>query len=299
MIFGDGFDKYLDVAYFAFIVPNRLGEAVGDEGDLVMLRGRDFLLAYHAVGKQEVGGYVFHRETPYIALGPKERRSVLIKDHGRYDARFLRILETLTDDDPVFHGSFTQVVMPTWYKGRACLVGDAAYCPTPAAGAGASLAMTGAYILVKKLAATNDYRHAFEAYDAHVRPFADKAQKSARGQAKVVVGDVPVPYRLTNAFLRLLPAPLLAFVLTSLHSHQLKMPLDYSRALVDVIVLATTGPTSNVVGSPLWDDWAKTCGTTRLPRYCSASSLSSSPPQSPCHGWASARGGMSAYSKRG
>lgn len=68
--------------------------------------------------------------------------------------------------------------MPTWHKGRACLVGDAAYCPTPAAGTGASLAMAGAYILAKKLAATNDYRQAFGAYDAHVRPYADKAQKA-------------------------------------------------------------------------------------------------------------------------
>ena len=204
LIFGDGFDRYLDVAYFAFIVPNRVGDAVGGEHNLVMVRGRDFLLAYHAIGEQEVGGYVFHRETPYVAVGPKERRAIIIKDHGGYDATFLRIVETLTDDDQVFHGSFTQVVMPTWHKGRACLVGDAAYCPTPAAGTEASLAMAGAYILAKNLAATNDYRQAFEAYDAYVRPYADKAQKSARGQAKVVIGDVPVPYRLTNAVLRLL-----------------------------------------------------------------------------------------------
>ena len=55
-----------------------------------------------------MGGYVFRRETPYVALDPKERRAVIIKDHVGYDATLLRIVETLADDDPVFHGSFTR-----------------------------------------------------------------------------------------------------------------------------------------------------------------------------------------------
>jgi 2-polyprenyl-6-methoxyphenol hydroxylase-like FAD-dependent oxidoreductase len=225
LVFGEGFEKYLDVAYFAFIIPNRTGEPIAGEHDLVMARGRDFLLAYHAIGKTEVGGYVFHKEIPYVNLNPKERHMAITKDYGKYDQKFLRILQTLTDSDPVFHGSFTQIVMPEWHKGRVCLVGDAAYCPTPASGTGASLAMAGAYVLAKKLSETDDYKKAFAEYDTHVRPYAVKAQKSALGPANLITGKVPLPYGLTNAFLRLLPVSLLTFLLTKVHSHKLEMPL--------------------------------------------------------------------------
>lgn len=226
MVFGEGFEKYLDVAYFAFIIKNRTGKQVAGKNDLKMVRGKDFLLAYHAIGNDEIGGYVFHKEMLYAALDAKERYSLLIKEYGKYDPVFLSILETLTHDDPVFHGSFTQIVMPTWHKDRVCLIGDAAHCPTPASGTGASLAMAGAYILAKKLAEANDHKEAFAAYESHLRPYAEKAQKNALGPAKVISGKVPLPYRATNAFLRMLPAPFLTFILTKVHSHKLEMPLD-------------------------------------------------------------------------
>lgn len=224
--FGDGFEKYLDVAYFAFIVKNRTGKQVAGKNDLKMVRGKDFLLAYHVIGNDEIGGYVFHKEIPYQMLNAKERHSLLLKEFGKYDPTFLSILETLTDDDPVFHGSFTQIMMPTWHKGRVCLVGDAAHCPTPASGTGASLAMAGAYVLANKIAEHDSHEKAFAAYESHVRPYAEKAQKKALGPANLINGKSPLPYGLTNAFLRMLPTSVLTFLLTKVHSHKLEMPLD-------------------------------------------------------------------------
>lgn len=226
MVFGEGFEKYLDVAYFAFIIKNRTGKQVAGKNDLKMMRGRDFLLAYHAIGDDEIGGYIFRREKPYLMVDAKERRSLLIKEYGKYDPTFLAILETLTDGNSVFHGSFTQIMMPTWHKERVCLIGDAAHCPTPASGTGASLAMAGAYVLAKKLSEESDHKKAFAAYEAHVRPYAEKAQKKAIGPANVISGKAPLPYGLTNAFLRMLPTSFLTFILTKVHSHKLEMPLD-------------------------------------------------------------------------
>ncbi len=40
--------------------------------------------------------------------------------------------------------SITQLRMTTWSKGRITLVGDAGYCPGPAVGGSASLAVVGA-----------------------------------------------------------------------------------------------------------------------------------------------------------
>lgn len=226
LVFGEGYEKYLDVAYFAFIVQNSTGESIANKNDLVMTRGRDFLLAYHAIGSNEVGGYVFHKETPYLPLTPKTRQDVLTKNYGVYDQKFQRILKSLTDRDPVFHGSFTQIVMPRWHKGRACLIGDAAHCPTPASGVGASLAMAGGYILAKKLSETSDHQKAFMEYDSYVRPYAQKAQKIALGPVKVISGKNFLSYKFTNTLLRLLPTSILIFILTKVHTHKLEMPLD-------------------------------------------------------------------------
>jgi 2-polyprenyl-6-methoxyphenol hydroxylase-like FAD-dependent oxidoreductase len=226
LVFGEGYEKYLDVAYFAFIVQNRTGESIANKNDLVMTRGRDFLLAYHTIGKTEVGGYVFHKETPYLPLSPKERQEALTTSYGRYDQKFQHILKTLTDKDSVFHGSFTQIVMPTWHKGRVCLIGDAAHCPTPASGVGASLAMAGAYILAKKLAENDDYRKAFTEYDAYVRHYAQKAQKIALAPVKVIIGKSFLSYGFINRLLQILPSSVLTFILTKIHTHKLEMPLD-------------------------------------------------------------------------
>ncbi len=225
LIFGEGFENHLNVAYFAFIVPNRTKEPVAGKHDLIAVRGKNFLLAYHTIGESEVGGYVFHQETMPGTDGSEKHRSTMIRKYGKYDSKFLGILETLTDNDPVFHGSFTQIVMPEWHKGRVCLLGDAAHCPTPASGTGASLAMAGAYILAKKLALEGDYKKAFEEYEEYVRPYAAKAQKSALGPTKLIAGKGLLPYRFTNSFLRLLPTSLLTFILTKVHSHKLEMPL--------------------------------------------------------------------------
>ena len=93
-------------------------------------------------------------------------------------------------------------------------------------GGGASLAMAGAYVLAKKLAAEDEYEKAFAGYEAHVRPYAAKAQKTALGPVKLIAGKSRLSYRFTNWILRLLPASLLRFIFTRLHTHKLEMPLD-------------------------------------------------------------------------
>jgi salicylate hydroxylase len=60
-----------------------------------------------------------------------------------------------------------------YYRGRMCLLGDAAHATTPHMGAGAGMAMEDAYILSNLIAAahgTSDLEDAFRAYDAVRRP---------------------------------------------------------------------------------------------------------------------------------
>jgi 2-polyprenyl-6-methoxyphenol hydroxylase-like FAD-dependent oxidoreductase len=67
--------------------------------------------------------------------------------------------------------------MPSWSSGRIVLIGDAAYCASPASGAGALLALTGAYRLAGELAGGGISTVALERYEAAQRPLVARKQK--------------------------------------------------------------------------------------------------------------------------
>lgn len=91
-----------------------------------------------------------------------------------------RILGYLDDAPDLYFDLLAQVRMDSWSRGRVVLLGDAAACPTPMAGMGTSIAVTGAYTLAGELrAAGGDYASAFKRYEAAMRPFVAEAQKLA------------------------------------------------------------------------------------------------------------------------
>jgi 2-polyprenyl-6-methoxyphenol hydroxylase-like FAD-dependent oxidoreductase len=77
----------------------------------------------------------------------------------------------------------SQMVLPSWSRGRTALVGDAAAAVSLLAGEGTGLGMTEAYVLAGELCATDDHAAAFAAYEARLRPFIDAKQKAARAFA--------------------------------------------------------------------------------------------------------------------
>jgi len=83
----------------------------------------------------------------------------------------------LTDSDFYFD-ALSQVHVPSWSTGRVALVGDAAWCASPASGAGAELALVGAYRLAGELAgASGDHRVAFARYQQGHRELVNKKQR--------------------------------------------------------------------------------------------------------------------------
>jgi len=55
-----------------------------------------------------------------------------------------------------YFDSISQIGMERWTSGRVALVGDAAWCASPASGQGVSLALVGSFILARQLAASSD-----------------------------------------------------------------------------------------------------------------------------------------------
>ncbi|SKA41641.1 FAD binding domain-containing protein [Chitinophaga eiseniae] len=70
--------------------------------------------------------------------------------------------------------------MPSWTKGRVALAGDAAYCASPAAGIGGSLAVQGAAALAEALEKHGEnFEAVFAEYNKNLRPFIEAVQAEA------------------------------------------------------------------------------------------------------------------------
>ncbi|MCL1526573.1 FAD-dependent monooxygenase [Xanthomonas nasturtii] len=110
-----------------------------------------------------------------------EQQRRIIREH--FETEGWRAPEMIAEAlrSPNFYfDKFSQIRMSSWSKGRVALVGDAAYCATPAAGMGGSLAIVGAAALADAFM-EHEGRHedAFRDYDARLRPFIDEVQKQA------------------------------------------------------------------------------------------------------------------------
>ncbi|CAO1637892.1 unnamed protein product [Sympodiomycopsis kandeliae] len=92
-----------------------------------------------------------------------------------------RLLKQLEFSDDFYMHGLQQVKMKSWSKDRVVLLGDAAYAPTPLTGAGATLAIIGAYCLAGELSkldmkANEHPARALQAYEALFKPHVDKVQ---------------------------------------------------------------------------------------------------------------------------
>ncbi|TCM20709.1 2-polyprenyl-6-methoxyphenol hydroxylase-like FAD-dependent oxidoreductase [Novosphingobium sp. PhB165] len=96
---------------------------------------------------------------------------------GWKTGHFLEAMESAPD---FYLGLIAQVRMDRWSKGRIAVVGDAAYCPSPYSGQGATLAIVGGFVLASEIARSpEDHAAAFARYEARMRPFVELNQAIA------------------------------------------------------------------------------------------------------------------------
>ena len=87
-----------------------------------------------------------------------------------------RVLAAMEETKDFYFDVLRQVRMTRWSKGRVVLTGDAAWCATPLAGIGATLAVTGGYVLASELMRSSDVGRSFSAYEEAMRPMVEKGQ---------------------------------------------------------------------------------------------------------------------------
>lgn len=87
------------------------------------------------------------------------------------------IMTAMMGSSDFYANEMVQVKVPSLYKGRVVLVGDAGYAPGPT-GTGTTLAMTGAYVLAGEIANhKGDLAAGLKGYEERMRPIIDDMQK--------------------------------------------------------------------------------------------------------------------------
>jgi 2-polyprenyl-6-methoxyphenol hydroxylase-like FAD-dependent oxidoreductase len=109
------------------------------------------------------------------------------------------LLEQMWHADDFYFDAIGQVHMPRWTSGRVALVGDSAYCASPLAGLGTSLAVVGAYVLAGELAAGTP-----EAYDERMRPYVKQCQELPPGGVRGLLPKRAWAIRMRNHSMRLM-----------------------------------------------------------------------------------------------
>ncbi|MDM9646755.1 FAD-dependent monooxygenase [Rhizobium sp. S163] len=118
-----------------------------------------------------------------------------------------RVLNGLDASDDLYFDVLRQVKMDRWSKGRVVLTGDAAWCATPIAGIGTTLAIVGAYVLAGELSNTDDIGAALKRYEEIMRPFVEKGQGVPKFAPKMLQPQTRVGVALQHAILRIVSTP--------------------------------------------------------------------------------------------
>ena len=127
-----------------------------------------------------------------------------------------RILDGFEAGDDLYVDWLRQVRCPTWHRGRVCLLGDAAWSVTPIAGGGASLAITGGYVLAAMLSQAGTHQEAFARYEEWMRPFVDDAQKLPPGVPRIAAPESRAGVQVLRWGTRVAAAPLMRTLATRL-----------------------------------------------------------------------------------
>lgn len=124
--------------------------------------------------------FVSEKEISYEYKNVRQQQAIIAGHFASAGRRIAALLEEVKQPENFYFDKFCQIKMPFWSKGRVVLVGDAAYCASPAAGMGGSLAVMGAAALADALQKHKGAPEpAFRDYDKNLRPFIEEVHANA------------------------------------------------------------------------------------------------------------------------
>jgi 2-polyprenyl-6-methoxyphenol hydroxylase-like FAD-dependent oxidoreductase len=165
--------------YFSLTIVNKL-LIEEDTSQMLNIAGKAVMLnAYN--GKTDIAFcFSSEKEIDYDRRNTEEQKRMIRENFEDGGWRTCELLDEMSRCEDFYFDKLCQVRMRSWTKGRVALVGDAGYCPSPAAGMGGSVAILGAAALADALGQhPGDLRAAFQLYNESFRPTVDAIQTQA------------------------------------------------------------------------------------------------------------------------
>ena len=160
-----GYRSRAELTYVSYPLPGRQISRFSLRGDRTL-----FLFVFEADR--------LRRAEPHDLEG---RRAALEEVFADAQWEWPEIRRALGEATDLYFDRVSQILAPTWSRGRIALVGDAAGCVSLLAGEGSGLAITEAYVLAGELASCGGhYAAAFSGYEARLRAFIGEKQAAAR-----------------------------------------------------------------------------------------------------------------------
>lgn len=173
LVFGPSSERYLGhhVAAFSLADP-ALSAQIGYRYQMLTVPHR--MIGCYAVRDGALAALMLYRSSS--AALPADPAGALRERFGDLGWVAPSLLSVVPDD--IYFDAVSQVDIPVWHRGKVVLVGDACGAVSLFAGHGASLAMTGAFVLAEELALGAD--GAFERYQARMKPVVARTQEFGR-----------------------------------------------------------------------------------------------------------------------
>ena len=165
--------------YFSLTIVHKL-LIQEDTSQMLNVAGKTIMLnAYN--GKTDIAFcYSSEKEIDYDRRNTAEQKRMIRENFEGGAWRTSELLEEMLHCEDFYFDKLCQIRMHSWSRSRVALVGDAAYCPSPAAGMGGSVAILGAAALADALARhPNDFIAAFRLYEESFRPTVEAIQIQA------------------------------------------------------------------------------------------------------------------------
>ncbi|MDR3461658.1 MAG: FAD-dependent monooxygenase [Beijerinckiaceae bacterium] len=140
------------------------------------------------------------KEISYDYRDEAQQRKIISEQFAGQGWRTQELLGEVGRSKTFYFDKVNQIKMPSWVKGRVALVGDAAYCASPAAGMGGSLAIIGAGALADAFEKNHgNFKLAFQDYNKSFRPFIEGVQAHALKTLDALIPKTDEAIRKRNA----------------------------------------------------------------------------------------------------
>jgi 2-polyprenyl-6-methoxyphenol hydroxylase-like FAD-dependent oxidoreductase len=212
LVFGEEekFARFLGASVAAFHTVNRYGL----KNTINLLANKGHLVAVYPISEELITTiYLFRNESK--AYIPQDKRLALLQQNFRDGGGLGKtILEDLEPSTPIFLDSFTQILMPSWSKGRVVLLGDACGCLTMISGQGSHVAMGEADVIARGLEGSDTaVTQSFLEYEKFFRPVVRRKQDNASRLLKIVMLSTHAPQWLSRIGIKLiLGSPFINFI---------------------------------------------------------------------------------------